>query len=171
MDSRNRDMLQYVVFLLLFYFHLIINSRCNGSGLQTSGPFFQGWWWIIFSKFQRSAFLQRRISLKRNRWKKNCLRFLKQLTSICGWPTKLILFLLCFCFPFCKPVIVQLQTFVFCFQYSMNSVNSLCWEGKLHTAPGCSIPSLISRYFDTSYTILGSVQLALKLTLEWFRCI
>lgn len=81
------EKVQYVVFLYtLFYFYLIINSCCSGSGFQPDGSFFRGWWRIVFSKFQGSDFPQWRISLMRNRWnKKNCLRFLKQLTSICGW--------------------------------------------------------------------------------------
>ena len=34
---------QYVVFLYtLFYFHLIINSCCSGSGFQPGGSFFRG---------------------------------------------------------------------------------------------------------------------------------
>lgn len=37
------DELQYVVFLYtLFYFYLIINSCCSGSGFQPGGSFFRG---------------------------------------------------------------------------------------------------------------------------------
>ena len=42
--SKNfNEMLQYVVFLYtLFYFYLIINSSCSGSGFQPGGSFFRG---------------------------------------------------------------------------------------------------------------------------------
>ena len=41
--SENNAHLQYVVFLYtLFYFHLIINSCCSGSGFQPGGSFFRG---------------------------------------------------------------------------------------------------------------------------------
>ena len=41
--SMNRSKVQYVVFLYtLFYFYLIINSCCSGSGFQPGGSFFRG---------------------------------------------------------------------------------------------------------------------------------
>ena len=72
--------MQYVVFLYtLFYFHLIIDSFCSGSGFQPDRSFFRGWCRILFSKFQGSDFPQSRIRLMTNRW--NNLSFNKDIDN------------------------------------------------------------------------------------------